>query len=59
MAIEWEQDWHMNIDEVRAKHGIAPFAGSFPRLAEQAESSVLIHAGRLRCRMFCCSRLSW
>lgn len=30
MAIEWEQDWHMNIDEVRAKHGIAPFAGSFP-----------------------------
>ena len=30
MAIEWEQDWHMNIDEVRAKHGIAPFAGGFP-----------------------------
>ena len=30
MAIEWEQDWHMNIDEVRAKHGIQPFAGSFP-----------------------------
>ena len=30
MAIEWEQDWHMNIDEVRAKHGIKPFAGSFP-----------------------------
>lgn len=30
MAIEWEQDWHMNIDEVRAKHGIQPFAGGFP-----------------------------
>ena len=30
MAIEWEQDWHMSIEEVRAKYGIVPFAGSFP-----------------------------
>lgn len=30
MAIEWEQDWHMNIDGVREKHGIKPFAGQFP-----------------------------
>lgn len=30
MAIEWEQDWHMNIEDVRAKHGVAPFAGTFP-----------------------------
>ena len=30
MAIEWEQDWHLSIDDVRAKYGIAPFAGAFP-----------------------------
>jgi ubiquinone biosynthesis protein Coq4 len=30
MAIEWEQDWHMSIEEVRAKYGIVPFAGAFP-----------------------------
>ena len=30
MTIEWEQDWHMSIEEVRAKYGIVPFAGAFP-----------------------------
>lgn len=30
MAIDWEQDWHLTKDEVRQKHGIKPFAGSFP-----------------------------
>jgi ubiquinone biosynthesis protein Coq4 len=30
MSIEWEQDWHLSIEDVRAKHGIAPFAGAFP-----------------------------
>lgn len=29
MAIEWEQGWHMNLEDVRAKYGIAPFAGTF------------------------------
>ena len=36
MAIEWEQDWHLTKNEVRQKHGITPFAGSFPaNLLEQ------------------------
>ena len=30
MAIEWEQDWHLKIEDVRAKHGIEPFSGAFP-----------------------------
>ena len=30
MNIEWEQDWHMSSEEVRAKYGIVPFAGAFP-----------------------------
>ncbi|MEC8492234.1 MAG: Coq4 family protein, partial [Pseudomonadota bacterium] len=30
VAIEWEQDWHLKIEDVRAKHGIEPFSGAFP-----------------------------
>ena len=30
MAIEWEQDWHLKIEDVRAKHGIEPFPELFP-----------------------------
>ena len=30
MAIEWEQDWHLKIEDVRAKYGIKPFSGAFP-----------------------------
>lgn len=30
MAIAWEGEWHRGIGEVRARHGIEPFAGSFP-----------------------------
>lgn len=30
MDIPWEQEWHQDIDTVRAKYEIKPFAGSFP-----------------------------
>lgn len=30
MAIAWEEEWHLPIAEIRARHGIAPFPGSFP-----------------------------
>jgi ubiquinone biosynthesis protein Coq4 len=30
MAIAWEDEWHRDLEEVRARHGIQPFAGSFP-----------------------------
>lgn len=30
MDIEWEQEWHQDIETVRAKYAIKPFAGSFP-----------------------------
>ena len=30
MAIEWEDEWHRPVDAIRARHAIAPFAGSFP-----------------------------
>ena len=36
MAIEWENEWHLQISEIRARHGIAPFASVFPAdLVEQ------------------------
>ena len=36
MEIEWEAEWHLEIDAVRAKYGIEPFKGSFPaNLLEQ------------------------
>ena len=30
MAIDWEGEWHRPVDAIRARHAIAPFAGSFP-----------------------------
>ena len=30
MAIEWEQDWHLSIEDVRARYGIVPFGGAPP-----------------------------
>ncbi len=30
MAIEWEQDWHLKVEDVREKHGIKPFSSALP-----------------------------
>ncbi len=30
MAIEWENEWHLPISEIRARHGIKPFTSVFP-----------------------------
>ncbi|HEY1707338.1 MAG TPA: Coq4 family protein [Rhizomicrobium sp.] len=30
MAIAWEEEWHLPISALRARHGIKPFAGSLP-----------------------------
>lgn len=30
MAIEWENEWHLPIAEIRARHGIRPFESVFP-----------------------------
>jgi hypothetical protein len=30
MAISWEEEWHKPLREIRARHGITPFAGSHP-----------------------------
>jgi ubiquinone biosynthesis protein Coq4 len=30
MAIEWENEWHLPIEEIRARHGILPFTSAFP-----------------------------
>jgi len=30
MAIDWETEWHMDIESLRVKYGIRPFSGSFP-----------------------------
>ncbi len=30
MAIEWENEWHLPISEIRTRHGIKPFASIFP-----------------------------
>jgi ubiquinone biosynthesis protein Coq4 len=30
MAIEWENEWHLPISEIRARHGIKPFSSIFP-----------------------------
>jgi len=36
MAVDWEQEWGQDIESLRGKHGIKPFAGSFaPNLLEQ------------------------
>jgi ubiquinone biosynthesis protein Coq4 len=30
MAIAWEQEWHLPLREIRARHGFAAFRGSYP-----------------------------
>jgi ubiquinone biosynthesis protein Coq4 len=30
MAIDWEREWKFSVADIRAHHGIAPFAGTFP-----------------------------
>lgn len=30
MAIEWEDEWHLPMAEIRARHGITPFVSAFP-----------------------------
>lgn len=30
MAIEWENEWHLPISEIRERHGIKPFTSIFP-----------------------------
>jgi hypothetical protein len=30
MAIAWEREWHEPLSVIRARHGFAPFDGSFP-----------------------------
>lgn len=30
MAIEWENEWHLPISEIRKRHGITPFTSVFP-----------------------------
>tara|TARA_R110000868_G_scaffold12547_1_gene59812 strand:- start:6505 stop:7509 length:1005 start_codon:yes stop_codon:yes gene_type:complete len=40
MAIEWENEWHLPISEIRARHGIKPFASIFPAdLIEQMRAA--------------------
>ena len=40
MAIDWESEWHRPIAEIRARHGIVPFAGSLPAdLIEQSRAA--------------------
>lgn len=40
MAIEWEDEWHLPISEIRARHGIKPFASVFPAdLIEQMRNA--------------------
>ena len=30
MSIHWESEWHETPEQIRARHGITPFKGSFP-----------------------------
>ena len=30
MPIQWESEWHETSEQIRARHGITPFKGSFP-----------------------------
>ena len=30
MSIQWESEWHGTPEQIRARHGITPFKGSFP-----------------------------
>ena len=30
MSIHWESEWHETTEQIRARHGITPFKGSFP-----------------------------
>lgn len=40
MGIEWENEWHLPISEIRARHGIKPFASIFPAdLIEQIQNA--------------------
>ncbi|MGD0143404.1 MAG: Coq4 family protein [Rhizomicrobium sp.] len=40
MAIDWEREWQFSIADIRRRHGIAPFAGTFPPdLFEQARAA--------------------
>lgn len=40
MAIEWENEWHLPIPEIRARHGIKPFTSVFPAdLIEQMHNA--------------------
>ena len=40
MAIDWEREWQFSVADIRARHGIAPFAGTYPAdLFEQARAA--------------------
>lgn len=40
MAIAWEKEWHLPVAEIRARHGLKPFKGTFPAdLFEQFRSA--------------------
>jgi len=40
MAIDWEREWQFSVANIRARHGITPFAGTFPAdLFEQARAA--------------------
>lgn len=40
MGIEWENEWHLPIEDIRARHGILPFASAFPAdLIEQLRAA--------------------
>ena len=30
MEIDWESEWHQKTEDIRMRHGIEPFKGSFP-----------------------------
>jgi ubiquinone biosynthesis protein Coq4 len=40
MAIDWEREWQFSVADIRARHGITPFAGTYPAdLFEQARAA--------------------
>lgn len=40
MAIDWEAEWHLPIEEIRARHGLTPFTSLFPAdLVEQLRAA--------------------
>jgi len=48
MDIEWEQEWNAQIDDIRARYNITPYASVFPDdLMESAEEASLFKKFRI------------